>query len=101
MPGRLFFERSVLVLEFQLVQCMPDQESDFFQRERLFDVVVGPELDRLDCGLDRAMTRHHDDLKMRNALQRAPKRFDPVHFGHPDIEKDQIRRLGFDEFEGF
>ena len=47
------------------------------------------------------MTRHHDNLKLRNGFQRAPKRFDPVHFGHPDIEKDQIRRLGFDEFEGF
>src|SRR5207249_1026281 len=52
-------------------------------------------------GLDRAMAGHHDELLIGSDLQGAAKRFDPVHFRHPDIEEDQVRRLGLYQFERF
>src|SRR5437879_1004979 len=85
-----------------LVQGVARQERDLFEGERLFDVVVGAQLDRLDRRFDGPVAGHHDDQQARVGLHRALERLDAVEIGHPDVEEHQVRGgISLDELEGF
>ena len=94
-------QRLVLLLQSMLLERMFHPQRDVFQRQRLFDVVIGAELDGLDGGFDRAVARHHHHLRVRHQFLEALERLQPVHFGHPNVEHHEIRRIRCIDPQGF
>jgi hypothetical protein len=69
-------------------------------RKRLFEVVMGAHLDRLDRSLRRPMARHHDHHRVRIDVPQGLKRLEAVPIGQPDIEEDHVRPLLTEQMEG-
>ena len=67
--------------------------EDLIDGERFFKKIVGPHLNRLDRGRYRAVARYHDDPRIVLPGLYLFQYLDPVHLGHPDIEKDDVRGL--------
>ena len=63
-----------------------DRQNDI-QPEGLEDVVERTDLHRFDCGIDRAMSRHHDAGEIRIDLARRVQQTDTVHLGHHEIRQ--------------
>ena len=60
--------------------------------ERLGDVVVGSQLERLDDVLALALGGHHDDRQFDERIDAAEEleHLQPVHAGHHDVEQDEV-----------
>jgi hypothetical protein len=76
-----------------LGQRLVDQEQELLDLERLGDVVVGAELDRLDRGLDRAERGDHDDVRRVGQGADVADQIEAVEVGHPQVGDHQIDRL--------
>ena len=98
--GDLLLEELVLFLEADQVEGMVDEQDHLFQGEGLLDEIEGPELGRLHGRFDGAVPRHHDDLDLRGVGLDHLEGFDPVHAGKPDVQKNQVGRVFFDDLEG-
>ncbi len=69
-------------------------------RKRLFEVVVGTHLDRLDRGLRRSVAGHHDHHRVRIDIPQGLKRLEAVPVRQPDIEEDHVRPLFAEQMQG-
>jgi len=83
----------VLALEPGVLEGADDHEEHLLERERLLHEVVGAELGRLDRRLDGGVAGDHHHRRLRAPLLDLGQGLQPVHAGHPDVEKDQIGRL--------
>jgi hypothetical protein len=77
-----------------LGQGLVDQEQELLDLERLGDVVVGAELDRLDRGLDRAEGGDHDDVRRVGEGADVADQIEAVEVGHPQVGDHQLDWLG-------
>ncbi len=83
----------VFLLQPVLIERMLDAKRDVLEGQRLFDVVVGSELDGFDGRLDRPVPRHHHHLRGGHQLAHALEGFQSVHFRHPDVQQHEIWRI--------
>ena len=76
------------------LECARDRRQQLRQPDRLLEEIERADPRRLDGGLDRAVTRHHDD-RHRQLRRRAPfaQQRDAVGVGHPDVEQHERRLL--------
>jgi hypothetical protein len=75
---------------FERARRHQDQPVGF---ERLLDEIVGAALDRCDRGFDVAVTRDHDDRRIRIVLLDLLEQLQPVEPAalQPDIEEHHVR----------
>ncbi len=93
-------EVAILLLEPVLIQGMFHPEGHIFEGQRLFDIVVRTQFDRLDRRLDRTVPGHHHDLSAGHQFAQSLEGLQPVHLGHPDIQHHQFRRTDRAMFQG-
>ena len=90
-------DRLLLRLSFgRAPQDAPHAGQHLAHRERLGDVVVGPEVqsgDRVVFGVLRR-AEDHRDLRRRGVVFQQPGHPEAAHFAHHDIEQDQRITLG-------
>ena len=86
-------ECPILLFQPVLVQGMFDAQRDILERQRLFNIVIRPQLDRLDRRFDRAVPGHHHHLCRRHQLPNPAQGFHAIYFRHPDIEEHEIWRI--------
>ena len=79
-----------------------DQEQQAIALERLFDEIVGAELDRLHRGLDRSVAADHHHRHGRHLGVQPAQDGNAVEFAalQPDVEDHQGRLAGMDGGEG-
>ena len=80
---------------------MTQTVSQLLQNQRLHQVVVRTELERLDRGRDRGVPRHHQDLDGRVVTLHLAEEVDTAHPGHPDVQEADLEQLGAQELERF
>jgi hypothetical protein len=84
---------------------MLDQRQGAVDRERFLEKVVGTELSGAHCGLDRAVTRDHDDFGRLLEFSDSLESVQAIHAGKPHIKQDDVEGLLFNqgqaEFSGF
>ena len=87
----LRFQGADLALQGDVGQRVADGEQHAVGVERLLEEVVGAELGGLDRRLDRAVTRDHDDDRVRVLLAQLLQHLEPVESRHLDVEQHQVR----------
>ena len=80
-----------LAVHLKLVtQRRPHAREQLIHAERLGDVIVGAEIERLDLAdLVAAAGQHHDRNRLV-ARSHHPQQFEALHIGQSEIENDQI-----------
>src|SRR5690606_34775609 len=68
--------------------------------KRFFNEVVCTQLGRPNGGFDRSVTGHHDHGLIGPVRPDLLKCLQPVHAGHPDVEKDEIGAGTFQLVQG-
>ena len=68
----------------------PHARKQFIHAERLGDVIVGAEVERLDLADLVAAARQHHDRDALVARADHPQQFEALHIGQSKIENDQI-----------
>ena len=76
--------------ELDFVGGVLERQKGFFKRQRLLYEIEGAELGGADGGLDRPVSRNHDDQRRGAERPNFFKRRQAVHAGQPDIEQDQV-----------
>ena len=85
-------EERHLAGEAPVVERLGDLDEELLLGERLLDVVEGAEAHRLDGALDRAVRRHHDDLRQRVSVLGRPQDVDAVLGAHAQVSRARRRR---------
>ena len=90
---RKLLELLDLALEAGIFQGPVGDQHQPVGLERLFDEIVGAELDGGDGSLDIAVAGNHDHRKLGVFLLHGIKQLQPVELAalQPDIEEDQVR----------
>ena len=66
----------------------------------LHEIAHGPDLERLDCKV--VVGGRENDTRCLNVQgSQMPHHLDPIHPGHPDIQKNQIDRSVLQSKQGF
>ena len=86
-------ERRVLFFEPTVLERFADLGLQLGDVERLAQVVVGPQTQRLNGGLGRREGRDHDPDDLWVGLLRRTQHIHAAHVRHPDIGHEQIDRL--------
>ena len=76
------------------------QPEDVVRRQRLQEVVEGPQPHGLDGRLHRAVTRDDDDGDVRVQVGRAPQDREPVGARHLEVGEHDVGMLGFQQPQG-
>ncbi len=77
----------------QMPDRNPDPREQLGHRERLLDVVVSSEIERLDLRLVLAPGREHDDRHVEQERAKAADRLPAVDPGQTQIEQHDVRGL--------
>ena len=94
-------EGAVLVLEARLIERVADGDEHALAGERLLDEIKGAELRRFDRRAHGAVARDDHDRQRVVGLADLLQRFEAVHAGHFDVEKDQVGGFALDDRERF
>ena len=73
--------------------------SDLLERQGLLEEIEGPELGRLDGGLDRPVARDHHDLGILLAGLDPLQDLEAAHLGEPDVQEDEVEVLALQRLE--
>ena len=85
------FEDRPFTLHLQLMpQCRAHAREQLFHAERLGDVIVGAEIERLDLGNFVAAARQHHDRNILAPLTNLAEQLEPLHVGKAEIENDEV-----------
>ena len=90
---QLLLEPLLAVNEPAALERLPDEMQDLVRRERLGDVVVRAPLDRVDRGLDAALSGDHDDLDARPLTADAVEELEPAHPREGEVGEHQVGLL--------
>ena len=88
--AELFLERLMVALQGHVLQQPLDPQQDVVEKERLGQVVVRAELDRLDGRLDIAVGADHDEMHLRGGLAAFPQEVESAHVGEPQIADREV-----------
>ena len=91
-PNRPRAARRASRCDFDLSEDPPDCGEELLVRERLLQVFLGAELDRLDGALDRRVAGDHHDLGVRETTSHEPDELEAVDFRHPEIRENEVER---------
>src|SRR3990172_5163273 len=91
----------VLLPEGFALLAFPEGQQDLVAHERFGDVVVRPQLHRLDGGLHRAEGRHHDDGPRDLPRRHLPEQIEPAHLRHPDVAQYEVVPTLIERLERF
>ena len=88
--ANLLFERAIFAAQRLALLGLAQHEEHLFRLERLWDVVVGAGLHRLERHIDVAVRAHDDDGgRVLFGLQRR-EQVEPAHFGHANVGEDEV-----------
>ena len=101
-PGDLLAQIRVLLVHAPNAEHGTHPGHELDRIEGLGHVLVGPLGQTSDQGVGLGEGGHHDDGDEVGGLAvfEAPADLVPVHAGHHDVEKDEIRLLVLEDFEG-
>lgn len=92
----LALERFVVPGKRQLLAESAHSEDQVIEQEGLAQIVTGAKLHGLDCSLDFAVGRHHDEAQVRSLLSGSPEQVQAVHARQHQIRKYQIETVLLD-----
>ncbi len=69
--------------------------------KRLCNIVIGPKFQRIRGFLGPVDRGKHDDIVTRVNLFDLSQRFNTIHFRHHNVQKNQVKPMGFDLCECF
>src|SRR5581483_2334036 len=95
---RALADRADLAAELGRLERLAEADEELLDLERLLQVVLGPELDRLDGVLDRRVGRHHDDELVGLPLDDLAEQPEAVRVGEPHVEEEEVPVLGLESF---
>ena len=91
----------VVDLELLLLVCGVDERRKLADAIGLGQVIIGPELHRLDGRFDSRLAGEHDDLRRVLALlASAPQQLDTVEPRHIDIAQQDVKIVAFEHRPG-
>ena len=97
----LGLERLVLFDHLALVQGPLDGHLQLFVDQRLGEEVEGPQADRLDGRLDRAVAGDHDHGRVRLLLAAMGQQVEAVAVAQADVDQHQVVGLAIDGGDAF
>ncbi len=86
-------QRLILRFEFPLPQRVSYHQHRLVQRQRLFDEVECPHLDRANRRFDVAVARDEHDLSIDLPFPQPSQGRETIHAGQPDVEDDEVDGL--------
>jgi hypothetical protein len=89
-----------LLLEPLSLQGAGHHQVGVVRVEGLLQVVVGPQLHRLDRVPHRGVGGHHDHLGLRSAGLDGAQHFETIHPRHPEVGHHHVEGLGGDQGDG-
>ena len=93
----LWKDRLLALLLQAVAQRGADAREQFVHAERLGDVIVGAQIERLHLAAFVGAARQHDDRNRRAVLAQVPDDLEAVDVGQAEIEHEKIDRIAFDE----
>ena len=98
--GKGLLQLAVLRQKPLLLKGPLDGQSHIIIDNGLGQVVVRPEFDGLDGGLDRAVAGHQDYHNLRVIGPDVPQQFEAVAVGHGDVRDNQVELGGLEAIDG-
>src|SRR5262249_46092041 len=86
-------ESGRLTAEPRFVDGSPEKKAELVDQKRLRQVVIGSAPNRLDGGIDGAVSGHDDDGALRRDLSRRRKKIEAIGPGHAEIRNERVEIL--------
>ena len=100
--GRYVHHLELAVILLRPSQLLLDAQQEYFEVERLGDVIIRPFLQPVEhmflCGSRRQ--QDNGDMRIADVVLDATTQLHAVHYGHHDIADDQVHRLLLQHLQG-
>ena len=94
----IVFESLIFLSEMLFLARLEHRRVEIALFERLGEVIVSADADRLDDGADFVGAAQHDDIEAAIELEKFAKHVDAVHLGHEHVENDEIGAITVADF---
>jgi hypothetical protein len=91
-------QRLILLGEILLLARLKHCRIEVALFERLGQIIMGSQTNRLDDGADFVRTAEHNDVQAAIELQEFAQCVDAVHLGHEHVEDDQVGPFAITDF---